>query len=170
MPSAIYDRQPNESAKAFAAFSIYLNLTEARSITAVAKQVNKSRTLIGRWSGVHKWQERCRAWDSDVEQQEHAVLIRERIEARKRHRKLALLALKQVATALPMLHPSQFSPGDVARMLECASKLERISLGSDEDDGGVAAVTIMIQHRHPDPDEPVRRPYVIGGRLGGETA
>ena len=45
-----WERLEGEGVKAYEAFSVYRELGEERSIRAVAKQLNKSTTLIGRWS------------------------------------------------------------------------------------------------------------------------
>jgi hypothetical protein len=109
--------------KAHSAFKMYLALEGDRSCAKVAQALSKSRTLITRWRAAHDWQCRTIEFDRDLEQKEHTALTRERIEMQKRHRKLALLALKQIAAALPTLHPSQFLPGDTARMLDCFARL-----------------------------------------------
>ena len=56
-----FEQQPNESAKAFAAFSIYLNLGVERSTQAVAKSLAKSEQLVRRWSARWQWLARVQA-------------------------------------------------------------------------------------------------------------
>lgn len=45
-----FEQQPRESAKAFAAFSLYLSLGAERSIREVGERLGKSEGLIERWA------------------------------------------------------------------------------------------------------------------------
>ena len=67
-----WERLEGEGVKAYEAFSVYLELGEERSIRAVAKQLNKSTTLIGRWSRTYQWVERTAAYDVDIQRKAHA--------------------------------------------------------------------------------------------------
>ena len=51
----IFERQPRESAKAFAAFSLYLSLEPQRSLDAVSQKSAKSVPLLKRWSRKYDW-------------------------------------------------------------------------------------------------------------------
>jgi hypothetical protein len=46
----IFEQQPREGAKAFAAFKAYLDMGAERSLEAVAQKLHKSEQLLGRWS------------------------------------------------------------------------------------------------------------------------
>lgn len=56
-----FEQQPRESAKAFAAFSLYLSLGPQRSLAAVAQKLAKSGQLIKRWSSKYDWPARVLA-------------------------------------------------------------------------------------------------------------
>src|SRR5262249_34978746 len=56
-----FEQQPKESAKAFEAFSLYLNLGAERSLAAVGKKLGKSEGLIERWSAKFDWPGRVKA-------------------------------------------------------------------------------------------------------------
>ena len=71
-----FEQQPQESAKAFAAFSLYLSLGPERSTAAVAMKLAKSEQLIRRWSAKFGWTQRVAAYGSHL-----AVVEREAIEA-----------------------------------------------------------------------------------------
>jgi hypothetical protein len=60
-----WERQPGESAPAFEARWSYLQMGPNRSIDAVVRKWNKSRSLIGKWSGRWRWVEAARAYDDD---------------------------------------------------------------------------------------------------------
>ena len=53
-----WDRQPNESPKAFEAFATYRDMGYQRSLAAVGWRLHKSRSLLSRWSAAHGWVKR----------------------------------------------------------------------------------------------------------------
>ncbi len=63
-----WDREPNESAKAYAAFVVYRDMGLERSIQKVAQKCAKSCSLLKRWSSDYAWVDR--AWDYDRHLQE----------------------------------------------------------------------------------------------------
>ncbi len=62
-----YARKRREGIKPYAAFQIYFEMGETRSLSAVAKQVGKSLSLIEKWSTLWDWVNRARAWDASLE-------------------------------------------------------------------------------------------------------
>lgn len=56
-----FERQPRESAKAFAAFSLYRDMGPEPSLAAVAEKLGKSKTTIAKWSRNYHWQDRLTA-------------------------------------------------------------------------------------------------------------
>lgn len=58
-----WEQLPNESAKAFQAFELYLRMGIERSLREVGAKLDKSFTLISRWSREHQWQERIRRYE-----------------------------------------------------------------------------------------------------------
>ena len=85
-----WERQEGESAKAFEAFTIYLEMGDERGIRAVAQQLDKSRTLIGRWSTTYRWVERVAAYDADVQRKAHAAAVKKQKKMAERHISIAL--------------------------------------------------------------------------------
>lgn len=71
MPTNPWDRRPDESEEAFAAFLIYRDMGRSRSLDAVGRgtkggQKGDKRTKTGRlarWSANHAWVARAQAWD-----------------------------------------------------------------------------------------------------------
>lgn len=61
----IWERQKEESDKAFNAFKIYLEMEE-RSIQKVADLTQRERSLIQRWSAKYNWRERVTAWENEL--------------------------------------------------------------------------------------------------------
>lgn len=74
-----WEQLPDESAKAFYAFELYLKAGVERSISKVAQKCRKSVGLINRWSASWQWGERVRryeAWKQQVKREK----LRQRIE------------------------------------------------------------------------------------------
>jgi hypothetical protein len=137
-----FEQRPNESAKAFAAFSLYLSLGNDRSLDAVAQKLGRCKALMERWSKRHRWVERTDAYVrhlAKVEAEAQTALVREKAaEWGKRQQELReeewQLRGELVTAARNVL--KRFTEGgkgatlgDIARALELASKLGRLSSG-----------------------------------------
>src|ERR1019366_6510472 len=75
----IFEQQPKETGKAFAAFSLYLNMGPERSLEGVRVKCGKSSRLIQRWSSRWKWTERVEghaAYLATVEREAVEVVAR----------------------------------------------------------------------------------------------
>jgi hypothetical protein len=76
-----FEQQPKESAKAFAAFKLYLEMGPARSLEAVRVKLGKSARLIQRWSSRWRWGERVQAYSAylgAIEREAIEGLVREK--------------------------------------------------------------------------------------------
>ena len=144
-----FEQQPRESNKAFAAFSLYVNLGPERSLATVAQKLHKSVTMLGRWSAKFDWPARVAAHGAHL-----AVVEREAIEAAARSKaaewetreqslretewamhERAIAAAKRGLDAYMERGKVYANLADIARMLEIASKLGRLAtgLGTDGD-------------------------------------
>ena len=150
-----WERQPEETTKAYEAFCEYRDMGTQRSLSKVAAKLQKSETLMGRWSGSYDWVKRAAKWDDEQERIEREIAQREQGKAirdmRKRHADIASAMLIKAARALGRIPDDEIKPQDISRMVDVASKLERISRGDvgdviEERDGGQAtpAVTFYI--------------------------
>lgn len=157
-----WERQDNETPKQFEAFVVYRDMGEERSLSKVADKLQKSTTLMGRWSGLNSWVERVAAWDDEQERILRHEQIKEIKKMRKRHADTATAMIAAAAKGLKniMEHPEEMKPGDVARLVEVASKLERISRGDvgdvvEQRDGGqtIEAVQLYIPENNRDKKE-----------------
>jgi len=169
----IFEQQPRESAKAFAAFSLYLSLGPQRSLTEVAQKLHKSVTMLGRWSAKFDWPARVAAHGAHL-----AIVEREAIEAAargkaaewsSREQKLretewamheaAIAAAKKGLAAYMDREKVYANLADIARMLEIASKLGRLATGLGDGDGRKAddlpamrvEVTVALEKIYGDP-------------------
>jgi hypothetical protein len=143
----LFEQQPKESNKAFAAFSLYLSLGPERSIEECARKLLKSSRLLRRWAQRFDWQARLQAHASHL-----AIIEREAIEAiarskaaewESREQKLretewamherAIAAAKRGLDAYMEREKVYANLADIARMLEIASKLGRLATGLGTD-------------------------------------
>ncbi|MCW5552157.1 MAG: hypothetical protein KIS67_08310 [Verrucomicrobiae bacterium] len=143
----MFEQQPRESNKAFAAFSLYLSLGPERSLATVAQKLNKSVTILGRWSSKFDWPARVAAHGAHL-----AVVEREAVEAVARSKaaewesreqalretewqmhERAIAAAKRGLDAYMEREKVYANLADIARMLEIASKLGRLATGLGTD-------------------------------------
>jgi hypothetical protein len=181
-----FEKQPRESAKAFAAFSLYLSQGPERSTAAVAKELAKSEQLVRRWSAKFGWTDRVAAHGAHL-----AIVEREAIEAAargkaaewsSREQKLretewamheaAIAAAKKGLAAYMERDKVYANLADIARMLEIASKLGRLATGLGTDGDGRKAddlpamrveVTVALEkiYGEPIPGEVTASPAII---------
>ena len=57
----VFEQQPRESNKAFAAFKAYLELGPERSLSAVGAKLGKSKVMMEKWSRKYEWTARVAA-------------------------------------------------------------------------------------------------------------
>ena len=139
----MFEQQPRESNKAFAAFKTYLELGAQRSLAVVAEQHGKSKTMIERWSRRFDWPARVQAHAAHL-----ATIEREAIEGLalekavdwnkvheavkvaewQRHKKLIALADEMLARWEKNKAKCGTLEG-IARVLELATKLGRLAAG-----------------------------------------
>lgn len=148
-----WERLKNETSKAYEAFCVYRDLGTERSITKTSQTLDKNRTTVGEWSTKYDWVKRAAAWDDEqdriareIAQKEQAKAIRE---MRKKHANLASAMLLKATKALSKIPDDEIKAGDVTRMVDIASKLERISRGDagevfEERDGGPATPAVQF--------------------------
>lgn len=126
-PVAQWERQPDESAKAFEAFAIYRDMGIDRSIRKVAQRLGKSATLIGKWSSRHNWPERVKAYDRDLDRQAHAQAVRDVRRMTQRHINIAMQLQSKALEALQQLDVTMLSPKMQLAFLSKATEIERMN-------------------------------------------
>jgi hypothetical protein len=143
----VFEQQPRESDKAFAAFSLYLSLGPERSTREVGEKLGKSEGLIERWAAKFDWRSRVAAYASHL-----AIVEREAIQAAARGKaaewetreqqlretewamhERAIAAAKRGLDAYMEREKVYANLADIARMLEIASKLGRLATGLGTD-------------------------------------
>jgi hypothetical protein len=124
-----WERQPNESVRAYEAFKIYLDLGAQRSQVKVAEKLDKSSAIVARWSIRHAWRKRMEAWETEQDREWLKERRRSLREANRRHTTLAKSMTGKIASRLKVLKVEELSPQDLARWLDVAVKIERLGLG-----------------------------------------
>lgn len=83
-----WERQEGEGDERFEAFVMYRDLGHERTIRRVATELDKSRTLIGRWSSEDGWIGRVAAWEAfrdKVRREAHLDEVREMSKRQAQH-------------------------------------------------------------------------------------
>lgn len=130
-----WERQKGESAQAFEAFSVYLEMGTDRSIRAVGQKLDKSRTQIGKWSKAWGWQERVRAYDNELEKEARKKAIADRKDMTSRHIGIAMQLQKKALEALKELSVEDMTPKDIKEYIKMATDLERLNRTLEEEAG-----------------------------------
>ena len=120
-----WERMEGEGSKAFEAFRVYRDMGPERTITAVGRQLSKSRNLIDRWKDRWNWAERVRAYDNDLERAAHQEAVKSVREMRKRHIGMAAQIQHKGMLALQSLNPNSMKPNELIAFIREATKLER---------------------------------------------
>lgn len=145
----LWERQENESTRAFEAFCAYRDLGPNRSIAKTVRKLGKNITTLTEWSSKFEWVKRATAWDDEQDRIARQQQLDEIVKMRKRHAQIAAKALEKVAEALESINSKEMSNADMTRFMDVASKLERISRGDvgdviEERDGGEAVNPVQI--------------------------
>jgi hypothetical protein len=142
-----FEQQPKESAKAFAAFSLYLSLGAERSLAEVGRRLGKSVGLVERWSRKFDWPGRVQAHATHlavVEREAHEALARgkaaewltRQTELREREWQMherCIAAAERAFKAFMEREKVYANLADIARILEVASRLGRLASGMATD-------------------------------------
>ncbi len=124
-----WERQGRESPQSFQAFAVYRDLGPARSVTKVARELDKSRALVGRWSRQFAWVVRATAYDREQDRLFLAEQAQARREIARRHAKLAQAVQSKAVARLQTLDPRELSPSELLRYIQVAAEIERRAVG-----------------------------------------
>jgi len=143
--AAPWDRLPEESSKAYAAFSIFRDLGPRRSLDEASRayhgpspQVTHSSAARGRrgasgqirtWAQRWNWTARARAWDQELERVKTSKQLAAIDEMAERHAKEALMLQNKAVERLRQLRPEELKPRETLDFLIEAAKLERLARG-----------------------------------------
>lgn len=123
----LWERRDGESGKAYEAFSVYRDMGASRTVSGVARQLNKSRALIDRWKRQWDWPERVRAYDRELERAAHEEALKAVREMSRRHIDMAMRMQDKALEALSSLEADAIRPKDIVAMAHEGVKIERDS-------------------------------------------
>ena len=124
-----WERQDGESPQAWAAFQAFRDLGQDRTLRAAAEKIGRSRSTLTRYSMEFTWVDRAAAWDREQDRQAQKAQLAEIKKMRKTHADLGSAMLVKAAKALKRIPDDEIKAGDISRMVEVGSKLERIARG-----------------------------------------
>ena len=144
-----WERQEGETAKAFEAFCKYRDMGPDRSLRKVVQALNKNLTTIAEWSTKYDWVKRVASWDAEQDRIARQQQLKEIKAMRNRHAGMAKAMIVKAGRALQKIPDDEIKASDISRMIEVASKLERISRGDvgeviEERNGGEAISPVQI--------------------------
>ena len=134
----IWERQPGEGPQAFKAFAAYRDSGidgKRRSLQKTAENLTKrdgtpySPGTLKEWSRKHNWKMRVDAFDQEMDRQVQEELRKGRAAMLKNHVGIAQAMLTKALKALQKLPVDELTAQDIARIVDTAAKLERISRG-----------------------------------------
>lgn len=138
-----WERRPDESPQAYAAFRAHLECGPERTLQQAADKIRKSRHLLAAWSRRHGWQERAFAWDQHHYREEEAAVRAARQEVLKRQAqdadRLQRLAMARLGKLVQRNRQtgdleldSDVSVQDAVRIYRLGMEIERSLPGSAE--------------------------------------
>lgn len=135
----IWLRQKGETEKAYNEFVDYRDSEHRRTRDYSNGAYNSSR-----WA----WQERVKAWDDHLVKKDAERLVRYRIDMNERHRAIAKLAQSRAAQWLRSLDDAtvaRMRASDIVRMLEVATRLERIAAGEGNPEVAISVTADVVE-------------------------
>ncbi|HLN30708.1 MAG TPA: hypothetical protein VK395_23405 [Gemmataceae bacterium] len=139
-----WDRLPDESAKAFAAFCVYRDFGPRRSLDEASRSYHgtqdserrsgaRASGIIRRWAKRWHWRARAQAWDEEQEQVKASQRTAAVKEMNDRYAKEAQMLQTKAIERLRQLRPDELKPRDLLNYLIESAKLERSTLGEPTD-------------------------------------
>lgn len=133
----IWERQKNETDKAYSAFEIYLE-TESRSIKKVAEKLSVSAPNVRKWASKFDWTERAAAYDSSIVEETRSAKVTAIKNSIDRKNSIAGKLEDKALTALEQISLSRISARSIVEMLTLANTLRNevqdTELSADEGD------------------------------------
>jgi hypothetical protein len=87
------------------------------------------------WSSKYDWVARAQAYDDYIEKKKREKNEKEILEMADRHARLAVVFQQKLVQRLQEIDPAELSPADMARWLDIATRLERLSRGEPTEIG-----------------------------------
>ena len=145
----LWDRQPDETARAFEAFVVYRDLGANRSIRKTGEKLSKNCTTLAEWSSKYDWVKRAAAWDAEQDRIARNEMLAEMAATRKRQRKQAQRMQEKGMELLENIAIGDAKLSEVVSLLKVGMEQERVAIGDvgeviEERDGGNSVPAVQI--------------------------
>ena len=127
-----WEKQPSETAKAYAAFLLYRDLPAVDRSVAAAWGRKKGRKRVERWCTAHDWVNRAAEHDSDLASRRRERRAKELERAQDNAVTLARAALAKVAERIQRLDVEEMQVGQIPSALKTLIELEFKALGHED--------------------------------------
>ena len=147
-----WERQPGETAKAYAAFLHYRDLPAIDRSVAAAWGRKIGGKQWEKWCTAHNWLDRAAEHDSDLASRRRERMAKELERAQDDVFTLARAALAKVAERIQGMDAKELAAGQIASALKTLFELELKALGHEDrvaltgKDGGPVKVDTKTQH------------------------
>ena len=145
----LWERQPEETARAFEAFVVYRDLGANRSLRKTAQELGKNCTTISEWSAKYDWVKRVAAWDAEQDRITRNEMLAEMASTRKRQRQQAKRMQEKGMELLESISIGDAKLSEVVSLLKAGMEQERIAIGDvgeviEERNGGDSVPAVQI--------------------------
>jgi|TARA_R110000824_G_scaffold18243_11_gene72648 hypothetical protein len=140
-----WERQFNESRKAFEAFVVYRDMGTTRSQEKVGRELGKSAKLMGRWSAKWAWVDRVEGWVDEQDRELRLAQSEAVVKMNQRHAALAAALTGKIVEKLGSVSAEEIektSLVSLSRLLEVGVKVERQARGEA---GEVVSDRIVVE-------------------------
>lgn len=128
----LWEQQSTESGTYYGWFIVFRDMGRVRTLTKVAKEVDKGHAWISNLSARFSWFKRAEAWDQEEDRLHEEWMRDERRKTAATFSKIADAALVQVARYLQSADGTRLKAADATRMMEAAAKVKRLAVGEPE--------------------------------------
>lgn len=152
LPIYPWERQQEETEKAFRAFAVYRDLGLVRTLTKASTEIGTCRNQIAEWSAKYGWKDRTRAFDMH-EDRISLLARRAAIESMNlRHAEAAEMAILVAAKEIKryIKEGLELRPAELAKLLDVAVKIERLARGEPDSIQDNNSSTVQVQIYMPD--------------------
>lgn len=122
-----WERLPDETNKAYAAFCCYRDMGSERGIRKVAQVIGKSYTYLEEWSKKYDWVNRVTAYDDYLDSKNRAVREKSLIDVKQAWADIAHDMREFGKKALALRSPSDLSARDLKDWMLAVQKIEALS-------------------------------------------
>ena len=148
----LWERQPSETAKAYAAFLVYRDLPAVDRSVAAAWGRKIGGKQWERWCTIHNWLDRAAEHDSDLASRRRERMAKELDRAQDDAAVTIRATLDKVKERIEGMDPEELSAGQIPAALRTLIELELKVLGYEDrvaltgKDGGPVKVDTKTQH------------------------